>query len=563
MRQIFNTAILALAGAETISALSNSLSGGRKTIRDFRREVELGSRLSSLRRRDSVDPVTLYTEYNFSTPIDHFHNETKYAPHVNGTFPLRYWFDAQYYKPGGPVIILQSGETGAEDRLVYLQKGLLHELAEATNGIGVVLEHRYYGTSFPTEDLSTENLRFLTTQQALADEAYFARNIRFPGLERYGDLTSKTTAYIGYGGSYAGAFNAFLRVLYPDVFFGTISSSGVVKAIWDYWAYFEPIAQYGPHQCITTQKTLTHIVDNILIGKKDNNLTLTLKAAFGMANVTYATDFTNQLSQGIQYWQSLNWDPEVSDPEFFSYCANITDSEVLYPDTEGLRSIAKHLIEEGEYSPSETLVNQFLNYIGYVNLTQVAPCFAEGETQDQCFSNHNTTFYKQDSLDQYPWRSWPYQYCTEWGFLQTGSGVPTEQLPLISRTLDLEYETLVCRGAFNITEPANIEIINQYGGYDISYPRLAIVDGDRDPWRPTTPHAFGYGAKPRISTASEPFILISNAVHHFDENGRFPNETTPSLPPLPVADTQKNEIAFVKEWMQEWQLRCLVLGGCS
>lgn len=55
-------------------------------------------------------------------------------------------------------------------------------MIQATNGIGVILEHRYYGTSFPTPDISTENLRFLTTEQALADQAYFSQNIKFPGL---------------------------------------------------------------------------------------------------------------------------------------------------------------------------------------------------------------------------------------------------------------------------------------------------------------------------------------------------------------------------------------------
>ena len=225
------------------------------TIRDFQREIETRS---SLVKRDT-DPSLLYPAHNFTTPVDHFHNETQYEPHTNGTFNLRYWFDASYYKPGGPVIILQSGETDATARLPYLQKGILHELAVATNGIGVVLEHRYYGTSFPTPDLSTENLRFLTTQQALADEAHFARNIKFPGLDHYGDLTSRTTAYLSYGGSYAGAFSAFLRVQYPDDFWGSISSSGVTKAIYDYHQYFDPIAQNGPPACIAAQQTLTHL----------------------------------------------------------------------------------------------------------------------------------------------------------------------------------------------------------------------------------------------------------------------------------------------------------------
>jgi hypothetical protein len=163
----------------------------------------------------------LYPEYNISIPIDHIHNDTLYLPHSSDCFNLRYWFDASYYKPGGPVIVLQSGEADGTERLVYLQKGLLHEMIEATNGIGVVLEHRYYGTSFPFPDLSTDNLRFLTTDQALADEVYFAKNVVFEGLEHL-DLTAAKVPYIGYGGSYAGAFNAFLRKLYPDVFWGEL-----------------------------------------------------------------------------------------------------------------------------------------------------------------------------------------------------------------------------------------------------------------------------------------------------------------------------------------------------
>jgi hypothetical protein len=241
------------------------------------------SRLTASR---DVDPETLYPAYNLSVPIDHFHNDTIYEPHSDEFFNLRYWFDASNYRPGGPVIVVQSGETSGVDRLPFLQKGILAQLAQATHGIGVVLEHRYYGTSFPTPDLSTENLRFLTTDQALADEAYFAQHVVFKGLEDR-DLTAPNVAYIGYGGSYAGAFNAFLRKLYPDVFWGTISSSGVTEAIYDYWQYYEPIWKYGPPDCILTQQKFTHVVDNILIGKKDDTKTIQqLKAAFGLANMT-------------------------------------------------------------------------------------------------------------------------------------------------------------------------------------------------------------------------------------------------------------------------------------
>ncbi|RMZ22580.1 hypothetical protein D0859_13399 [Hortaea werneckii] len=495
MTSLVRVATWALAGIAGVDALSDGLTSGRQTVRDLRKAAE--EQASTKLKRD-IDPALLYPEHNFTTPIDHFHNETKYEPHSNGTFNMRYWFDASHYEPGGPVIILQSGETSAAGRLPFLQKGILAQLAEATHGIGVVLEHRYYGTSFPTPDLSTENLRFLTTAQALADEAYFAQNIQFPGLEDLGDLTSKTTAYLSYGGSYSGAFSAFLRVQYPETFFGAISSSGVTKAIYDYWQYYEPIAENGPPECIAAQKTLTHIVDNILIGKNDSDLTATLKSAFGLPNVTYDNDFANTLASGIGNWQSLNWDPAVGSSEVYNYCANISDTDVLYPATECLRSTASYLIDQGGYSANMSLVNQMLNYIGYVNLTSVSSCAEEDETQDQCFSNHNATFYQQDSLDD-TWRAWPYQYCTEWGYLQTGSGVPQDQLPLISRTLDLDYMMIICNEAFGIYGPPNTTTVNKYGGYDISYPRLAFIDGEWDPWRPATPHAFG---KERLSTVS-------------------------------------------------------------
>lgn len=193
-----------------------------------------------------------------------------------------------------------------------------------------------------------------------------------------------------------------------------------------------------------------------------------------------------------------------------------------------------------------------LNFINYVNTTQVLPCASSGQSQDQCFSNNNATFYAQDDISQ-TWRSWPYQYCTQWGYLQTGSGVPKSQLPLISRLLDLPYESLICKDAFGITTPPDVNAINKYGGYNITYDRLAIIGGEADPWRPVTPLA--KDAKKRTSTTQEPVILIAGGVHHWDENGVFKNQTTSTFPPKSVADAQKSEVEFVGEWLEEWHRR--------
>lgn len=193
-----------------------------------------------------VDPETLYPKRYFTMPVDHFPNQAKYEPHTDRTYQNRYWFDDTYYKPGGPIILLQSGETNGLNRLPFMQKGILAQLANATGGISVILEHRYYGYSFPTHFITTKDYRFLTTDQALADVAYFAQNVVFSGYEDV-NLTSHETAWISYGGSYAGATSAFTRVKYPDVFWGAISSSGVTKAIWDFWEYYEPVSL--PRHC--------------------------------------------------------------------------------------------------------------------------------------------------------------------------------------------------------------------------------------------------------------------------------------------------------------------------
>lgn len=82
-----------------------------------------------------------FPERFFEQPIDHT------DPSL-GTFKQRYWVNTRHYVPGsgGPVIILDSGETSGVDRLPYLDTGIVEILANATGGVGVVLEHRYYGT---------------------------------------------------------------------------------------------------------------------------------------------------------------------------------------------------------------------------------------------------------------------------------------------------------------------------------------------------------------------------------------------------------------------------------
>ncbi|KAF1846095.1 serine peptidase-like protein [Cucurbitaria berberidis CBS 394.84] len=504
----------------------------------------VGTHRSLHKRADEPDLTLLYPERNISVPVDFFHNETRYEPHSNGTFNLRYWFDATYYKPGGPVFVLLGGETDGAGRLPFLQKGIVHQVIKATNGLGVILEHRYYGKSFPTSDLTTKNLRFLSTEQALAEIDYFARNVKFEGVDA--DLTAPKTPWVVYGGSYAGAQSAFLRVVYPDTFWGAISSSGVTVSIYDYWQYFEPVRLFGPPDCVKGTQLLIDVIDNILLNKTNSDKVQPLKEAFGLGNVTDNRDFANQLT-GIAGWQSTNWDPEENSASFFNYCNNITSDKPL---AENLRPAVSKLVSAAGYDSDIHVENITLNAISWLNITQLGGWRRSNKTQDAYFTQLNATALQSyTSLEDYGSTSWSYQVCTEWGYIQTGN-TPPDIKPLVSRTLDLEYLTFFCRAQFNITTPPDIWQVNKYGNYSVDYPRLAHIGGNADPWRPATPLWY---PEHKNTTTEQPWLLISHGVHHWEENGVFENETTPTLPPPQVVYAQQFLKNFVVDWLEEFK----------
>lgn len=507
-----------------------------------------------------------YKAYNISVPVDHFHNETRYSPHTNETFDLRYWFDAQYYRAGGPVIVIAAGETDATARFPFLAQGIAARLAERYHGIGVILEHRYYGSSYPpqaAEELTPESIRFLTTDQALADYAYFARNVQFPGLEHL-NLTAGKAPWLAYGGSYAGAFVAFLRKLYPDVYYGAVSSSGVTQAVTDYWEYMEPIRKFAPASCIAATEAFTDIIDRVLIDHgKNKTLGRQLQAAFGVKGKSLPmknVDFVSLLVNPLGLFQERNWDPKVGTAGFRDYCGNITSPKLLYPDTTASDSIIKDVIHTAGYDANnKTLVTNLLNYAGYTNSTTTSQLSAKQSSDS-----------KTKGLPRSSTTSWNYQVCTEWGFFMTGASVPADIPPLMSRLIDLKYASLACVQDFNITTPPDTSIVNRHGGHNFSFPRVAIIDGLADPWREATPHADS--APARKSTDAEPFILIDvpekevwdgmrGAVHHWDQNGLSTKDLQDgSKVPRAISDVHQEVLRFVGVWLAAWKKGAVVNG---
>lgn len=229
-----------------------------------------------------------YSAHTIDMPIDHFPDNPRYAPHTNATFRQRYYFDTTYYKPGGPVYLYIGGATSGPDRFSNLQTGIIQILMNATNGLGVILENRYYGESYPYNTSTTDELTYLTTEQTIADNAYFATHATFPGID--GNISAPGTPWILYGGSLAGGQTAFTMKEYGDLLFGGIASSGAIHAVLAYPEWYVPIQKFGPQDCISS---INNIVDKFdaLVAANNTIAINQFKAIFGLEALTDNRDF--------------------------------------------------------------------------------------------------------------------------------------------------------------------------------------------------------------------------------------------------------------------------------
>jgi hypothetical protein len=293
---------------------------------------------------DSSEDLLGYTPHCFYQPLDHFDPENPV------TFCQRYWVSLEHWdskNDSSPVYVLDGGETSGANRLPFLDTGILNILANATGGISIVLEHRYYGhslpnISYPSGDpfsLSTDDLRFLTSEQALMDTVRLVQNLDLTTVDKRlssNKLSHTKRPWIAYGGSYAGAMTAFLvkgwgyengtmldstppphpaipgqkstKIDSNGLVWGGIASSAVTHAQINYPEYFQAIQEWAPDECMRTLETATDTID-FLLELQDGKWRKMVQGLFGLENLEHVEDFGDVLLGVLSGWQGRNWDP--------------------------------------------------------------------------------------------------------------------------------------------------------------------------------------------------------------------------------------------------------------
>ncbi|KAL6717533.1 hypothetical protein ACLMJK_005448 [Lecanora helva] len=492
------------------------------------------------RRQDSSS----YPANIINTPIDHFPDNPRYAPHTNATFAQRYYFDQTYYKPGGPVYLYIGGETSGPSRFSNLQTGIIQILMSATNGLGVILENRYYGESYPYNTSSTDQLAYLTTEQTIADNAYFATHATFPGIP--GNISAPNTPWILYGGSLAGAQTAFSIKQYGDLLYGGIASSAVIHAVLAYPEWYAPIQKFAPQDCVAS---INSIIDKFdaLVAANNVDAIREFKAIFGLEALTDNRDFAmtiafplgGPMNYPTSTWQELNWNSSYGSRDFFDFCSNVTN---IYAPA-NITAVDNAL---NEYSNGEAWTN-LGNYAHYVKQTILPLCKGAPIDSTSCFGTQNQTFYADTTNSAE--RSYLYSTCTEQGAYQVA---PESGPSLISRVLQVNYTQQWCTWAFpkgnfnSIPSTPNLNYYNRYGDFNFSADRLAFIDGNTDVWLDVCYHS--NDAPPRYSTDLHPEYLIAGAGHHWDSYGILDVGAEPQF----IEQAHLWEIRTVRKWLREF-----------
>ena len=114
---------------------------------------------------------------------------------------------------------------------------------------------------------SSDQWKFLTTEQALEDVVFFANSFPTTASSGHAALHPSVTPWVWLGGSYPGVRGAFIRLRNPEVIFASWASSAPVHAQVDMASYYKAAERSLTRNCSADWVAVTKYVDAALGGE--------------------------------------------------------------------------------------------------------------------------------------------------------------------------------------------------------------------------------------------------------------------------------------------------------
>ncbi|KAK3589932.1 hypothetical protein CHS0354_034949 [Potamilus streckersoni] len=406
--------------------------------------------------------------------------------HFNGAdiriWSQRYFVNDTFYKDGGPIFLMIGGEGTADP--IWMVEGAWIDYARQHSAICFMVEHRYYGKSHPVKDLSLDNLKYLSSRQALADLAYFVQFIR----QKFNLPTNKL---ISFGGSYSGSLSAWLRAKYPFLVDGAVATSAPIHAQLDFKEYLgvvvSSLATTG-EKCSYEIYMATKTIYSYLQDKDDR---MKLKEMFYLCDdidannqMDIANLFTNLAGnfEGVVQYNKDNraFEGAIGTNITIDTVCGIMGDESIGTALQRYAAVNKLLLD--------TYFQKCMDF-----------------KYDKMISDLKKTNWNSSASEG--GRQWTYQTCAEFGWFQSSDLVEQPfgiSFPVnfsCSQCADIFEKEFTCSAI-----GANIDDSNRYyGDYGIKVTKVVFPNGSIDPW-----HAMGI-----LHDLSEdaPAIYINGTAH--------------------------------------------------
>lgn len=405
------------------------------------------------------------------------------------TFRQRFYVYSQHARSkDAPVLYYICGEAEC------LPKSFLgrftEEVARALHARVIALEHRYYGQSVPFDQLTTANLKHLSTENALLDLERFQRH----AITQWG----YSGKWLTIGGSYPGSLSAFYRLRYPHLVSGALASSAPVQARNAYEDYDGHVTQVvGPACAAALRKVVEASEVALADSARGGDGFARFKARFGASEIR-------------------------EDRDFLYVLADVTAGAVQYGTHLQLCALMTRAAD-----PVEA-------YVGYVRNFLIE----RGETAAGFSPQGAMALGAQDSGGM---RQWYYQSCTEYGYWQDAHRDPARSVR--SARINQDYDRDYCQRMFGITELADEAAINARYYAELLKPattRILYTNGSDDPWSvlSITPVL---GNDTNVGT---PALMIQGKAHCSDLRAAAPTD------PQSLKDARARFISLATDWIR-------------
>ncbi|RZF35177.1 hypothetical protein LSTR_LSTR012382 [Laodelphax striatellus] len=471
----------------------------------------------------------------FNQKLDHFDQSN------NKTWKQRYYYNDDYYKVQRPaydqlpMFLMIGGEAGIQGG--WVNGGFWWEVGRDYRALFIYVEHRFYGKSQPTDDMSDENLKYLSSKQALADLDYF-----IDGMKKKFKMTDKNKVVV-FGGSYSGALAAWVRLKYPEQVFIAHASSAPVEAIVDFTGYnkvsYQSLAAWDPQCASTVQSVAEKQAEWMQTDEGLEKLSQTFGTCLKLTtseplNVQSFFQFQVAVIGNIIQYNGTGDAQNIPDICNAVADANVTMmlSKVCRIGTSSQRpnQSISHLHRESSTTVPATpktfptFATQWLTRPMTMMLSQSLPnrylkSTAKSKYQATCTgsrytanvaSEKNVTFNEKEGS-----RQWLWQTCSEFGFFMSAD----DEDNLFAKTLPLSYYLTECKDVFGDTFTPEyiqqqVDATNEYyGGKDYKESQTLFTQGSIDQWHDR-------GITESNDQQGYEAVYIDNASHCQDQNGK-------------------------------------------